>query len=370
MSARADNPFTTRAVVIGVAAAVGGFLLFLVASAYAPDFAPAKGGGGNALSRSAIGYSALVRLLQDTGGEVDTVRADGDFATPELMVVTPTPDIGGEALDELLIERDGAPTLLVLPFDEVEPLPRHRGWVRRVAADPHAAVLADHDGVALRPTTAGQPRSLEGEGTYPLIRNRAGAVILGEVRGENLYVLTDARRLNNAGLATLAGAEGALTLLDQVRPEDARGTVFDLTLAGFGDGPSLLKLMFEPPFVGLTACVLAAALLAGWASAVRFGAPAAEGRAVPLGKRSLVDNTVALLRRAGRTHAVGALYADGVRGQIARARHGAAAAPLRLTDGDRDRLDELTQELTAADTDARLLASARALDEFKRGMTT
>ena len=363
MSARPDNPFTTRAVIAGLIAAVGGFLLFLVASAYAPDLAPSRRGGANALSKSAVGYAGLVRLLGDTGDVVRTARVGDALDGPELVVVTPTIDTAAEQLDELLLERDGKPTLLVLPFHQVEPLPRHRGWARRVGTNPDAAVL-DRNGVSLRTLAPDRPRSLEGEGTYPMLRDRAGAVILGEVRGENLYVLTDARLLNNAGLATLAGARGALSLLDKLRSAGEGGTVFDLTLAGFADGPSLLKLMFEPPFVGLTACLLAAALLAGWAGAVRFGAPAAEGRALPLGKRSLLDNTAALLRRAGRTHAVSALYAEVVRGQIARM--GRGGSPPAGLDGER--LDALTGALAAVDTEARLLGAARALHGFKRGV--
>lgn len=365
MSGRADNPFTARAVAVGVVVAVAGFLLFLVASAYAPDFAPSKRGGANALSKSAVGYSGLVRLLEDTGGEVRTVRAGDDLSTPELMVVTPTPDLDEDALEELLIERDGSPTLLVLPFDFVEPLPRHRGWVRRKGTTGFGfnQVLSGKD-VRIEQGSPDQPSSLEGEGVYPMLRNKAGEVILGEVRGEDLYVLTDPRRLNNQAMATLPGARSALSLLDEVRYDEETGTVFDLTLAGFADGPSLLKLMFEPPFVGLTLCLLAAALLAGWAGAVRFGQPTADARAVPLGKRSLIDNTAALLRLAGRTHATGALYADTVRGQLTRpGRPGVA----RL---DAERLDELAHAVATADNEAQLLHAARALAEFKQGVTT
>ena len=370
MSAATGTPFTTRAVILGVAAAVGGFLLFLVASAYAPDFAPRQGGQAHALSKSAVGYAGLRRLIDEAGDGSSLSEAGTARDLDELMIVTPRTGTAPDELDELLLERDGGPTLLILPSAEVEPLPGHRGWVWRVTAEPYSLVLEGRDGVSLKQVKGSKASSIEGEQVYPIVRNKAGAVILGEVRGENLFVLTDADRLNNAGIATLEGARGALKILEEVRPADTPIVMFDLTLAGFGAEPSLLKLMFEPPFVGLTACLLAAALLAGWMSAVRFGAPAAEGRAVPLGKRSLVDNTAALLRRAGRTHAVGGLYAEGVRGRIARARHGATAAPLRLTEGDSAQLDRLTHEMATANTDARLLHAARALHEFKRGMTT
>lgn len=370
MSGRADNPFTARAVVIGVVVAVAGFLLFLVASAYAPDFAPSKRGGANALSKSAVGYAGLIRLLEDTGKDVRTLRLGDDRSTPDLMVVTPTPDMDEDALDELLIERDGHPTLLVLPFEMIEPLPRHRGWVQRTGT---TDIDLDLDPGAVGPNARvriirpGQPSSLEGDGVYPMLRNKQGAVILGEVRGEDLYILTDPRRLSNQGVATLPGAQSALSLLDEVRYDDETGTTFDLTLAGFSEGPSLLKLMFEPPFVGLTLCLLAAALLAGWSGAVRFGQPTADARAVPLGKRSLIDNTAALLRLAGRTHATGALYADTVRGQLTRS---GGRGPLRLDEQRSERLDELTHAVATADTEAQLLHAARALNEFKQGVTT
>jgi hypothetical protein len=61
-------------------------------------------------------------------------------------------------------------------------------------------------------------------------------------------------------------------------------------------------LAFEPPFLALTLCLLAAALLAGVQAAYRFGPALRPQRAIAFGKRALVDNSAELLRLARREH--------------------------------------------------------------------
>ena len=46
-----------------IAAAVFAASAFALLTAYAPDLRAARGGGAHALSRSAIGYAGIVRLL-------------------------------------------------------------------------------------------------------------------------------------------------------------------------------------------------------------------------------------------------------------------------------------------------------------------
>ena len=85
--------------------------------------------------------------------------------------------------------------------------------------------------------------------------------------------------------------------------------MFDLTLHGTARNYDLAKLLVEPPFLALTLTILAAAALAFLHGLARFGPPRAEARAIPFGKRALVDTTAMLLRRAGRLEELGGRYA-------------------------------------------------------------
>jgi hypothetical protein len=66
--------------------------------------------------------------------------------------------------------------------------------------------------------------------------------------------------------------------------------------------------------------VLGLAVLAAiWRGLLRFGPTLQEGRAIALGKASLLGNAAALIRRARRFHVLGAPYADASRARLARA---------------------------------------------------
>jgi hypothetical protein len=83
---------------------------------------------------------------------------------------------------------------------------------------------------------------------------------------------------------------------------------------------------------------------------VRFGPPVAEARAIPFGKRALVNTTARLLRRAGRLYGLGGRYAALMRGRAAQL----LGAPQGLQG------DALDRWLDARDKDAPLGFSARA----------
>jgi hypothetical protein len=112
--------------------------------------------------------------------------------------------------------------------------------------------------------------------------------------------------------------------------------------------------------------------------AIRFGAPAAAGRAIAMGKRTLVDNAAMLFRAARKEHRVGAAYASLTRDLAAQATH----APARLSgealdqyldrsgkaDGDPPYATLAWQAETAEDRD-QLLSAARALYRWRRNRT-
>src|SRR3546814_10370833 len=90
-------------------------------------------------------------------------------------------------------------------------------------------------------------------------------------KNADLYILADPDLVDNFAFASRDKARGAALLLDAIGEDaNASGFAFDLTLAGFGGGRSLLRFAFVPPFIGITLCVIAAGLLALWQAWMRF----------------------------------------------------------------------------------------------------
>jgi len=94
--------------------------------------------------------------------------------------------------------------------------------------------------------------------------------------------------------------------------------MFDVTANGLGHSQSPLKLAFDVPFLGVTLTIFAAMLLASWQALVRFGPIRRPQRAIAFGKAALVDNSAALIRKAGRESRLGARYVQAVRERAAR----------------------------------------------------
>jgi hypothetical protein len=77
-----------------------------VLSAYAPELRKGDDGGGHALSRSSIGYAALVRLLTLSGEPVLTSRGPlPPTAEGGLLVFTPQPGMSAKSLRPVLTAR-------------------------------------------------------------------------------------------------------------------------------------------------------------------------------------------------------------------------------------------------------------------------
>jgi hypothetical protein len=148
--------------------------------------------------------------------------------------------------------------------------------------------------------------------------------------------------------------------------------MFDLTLHGANRKHDLMKLLLEPPFLALTLAILAAAALALLHGLGRFGPAQAETRAIPFGKRALVETTARLMRRAGRLDHLGGRYAA-----LMRQRAGAIlGAPQGLRDEaldhwldarDRDKKEgyaALSGATRRAGNEAELTTAARKLHRW------
>ncbi|MGI4733532.1 MAG: hypothetical protein ACRYFW_17575 [Janthinobacterium lividum] len=398
------DTFRLRTVAILVAVGIAGFVGMLVMGAYAPDLRSGRNGGAHALSDAAVGYAGLVRLAEATGRHPRIVRDEHDFGRDDLLVITPetgTVDVGKP------LQRIGKPTLVVLPKWQTARDPDHDGWVRYagllpsfvpegVLAPATRLHVAQHRSggrpLVVAPTMGAialnAPRPLQvithsdpipavrgATGPTgllrPLITDGAGGIVLAQVDDGVEYVLSDPDLLSNQGIRDPRQAAAALAILDWLNVNQPSGVDFDVTLNGLGHGRSPLRLAFDPPFLAMTLALAAVLLLAGLHATARFGPVRPPVRAIAFGKAALVDNTAALVRRAGRQGIMGARYAAVVR-ERARTRFG---IPARVggeaLDAALDRLPGRSRftDLAAAAGDARrpadMLAAARALDDWQ-----
>jgi hypothetical protein len=341
-SPAAETPFNRRTVFWGVLASLLAAAGFVLLSTYAPDFRLGQQGGPSALSKSGTGFAGLVELMTLMDDEPETARSIDELYSDSLVVVTISPQSDPEALKEILEARSGSETLFVLPKWTTAPLPGHEGWemqfgrlsagtvdqwlVRFVETKIGTEkVTVDRLAAPGGRFAAPAPKDLQwAAADDALISAGPGRGVLIKAKDEPFYVLTDPDLLDNAALKDPDRAAAAIGLIDMIRP-NSDPVIFDLTLHGANRKHDLLKLLIEPPFLALTLSILAASALAVLHGLGRFGPPAPETRAIPFGKRALVETTATLMRRAGRLDGLGGRYAAQMRqraGQLLGAPHG------------------------------------------------
>lgn len=399
-----SSPFAARTVVILV---IGGALLLLASilmSGFGDEIARATGEAPAADRKDGAGYHAFQRLVEAVQPpDYNDVDPRENAA---ILILTPTEatrpaDIkaivdkriamasalaDGDAEDE-----DGPPlrypTLIILPKWQVEKLPLQGGRVQRTGevdgtklqqlvpaeADWHVEDRSDVGLVAdnypaLR-SFALPDRGLNamaGDAITPLIGARDGAAVLGQIGSSDTFVLADPDLVNNRAIADQRNAKAALAMLRAIDPEHDGRALFDRSLHYTRGDRNLVKLLFLPPFLGVTLALIAAAVLAGIAAAGRFGPPLREKRAVAAGKRALIDNIVALTRLAGRTPLVGARYADMMLELLSRRLLMGAAPSAERLDRVHPGYSDIDRRLRDARTEGEALAAAKDLTAWKK----
>lgn len=395
MSASPSSPFRTRTVLLLIAAGLALALGFLLVSGYGDRIDRQRSNVPSPTSRFATGFRGLSDLIEKTGGTV-TLTDYAPLAEPGrgLMIFTPNPRTKGAELETALSEAadENAPALIVLPKWGTRPQKLRPTREERFAAVPEmliAQMLAPIAKIEVRRTKGGKlgyPTSLDlrpfsppelvqsiaGDKIYPLITAPDGSAVLAEVPGRHIYILADPDLLNNLGLAQRQNAFAAIALIGELDPDNPGTVLFD-TMLPFGAGDrNLIKLMFEPPFIGVTIALFVAALLAGVATWARFGPPRREPRTLAFGKRALIENIVSLARRAQRVREGGDAYADTIRDWAARR----LALPRTLQgealDAHLDALHTDTPYAATIDrvrnakTEAELLHAAQKLDDWRK----
>jgi hypothetical protein len=302
------------------------FAAFVTLSAFAPELTTGRDGRAHALSQSATGFAAAVHLTRATGREVYVGRrSHDDLRYRSLVVLTPEQQLTSDDLYNVW----GATTLIVLPKWATAPDQRHPGWVVRTAALDPAMFgemlndIAPNTKVTqlegeTRPIVQGQTsgailhlQTITGEALTPIVTDEAGRIVLARLDREDMtevYILSDPDFLNTHGLSDRATARIGMGMLAALHQPD-QPIIFDVTLNGLGADRGILRMAFEPPFLGATLALALAAGLLGWRAAARAGPSAPPRRAIALGKAALADNAAALLRLTGRERGMGVAYA-------------------------------------------------------------
>ncbi|MDP2258852.1 MAG: hypothetical protein Q8J89_03955 [Caulobacter sp.] len=400
MTAAADDQlFKGRTVLIMIAVGVLAFAGLAVLSVYAPSLRSGNDGGGHSLSKSAVGFGGAVKLFRALGDPVIVSRGDTPgIDRAGLMIVTPSPAHDARAIRSVAF--DGR-RLVVLPKWMVVSHPVRPGWVLKGDALPVEALekkgvleayartadlqrragvtrptLQFADGRTVKAGPVDQLQTFQADGLVALVSDDQGDVILARTRDRKTYILSDPDLLNTMGLRSLDTARAADAMLDLVRPEGP--LIFDVSLHGFKRSRNLLALALEPPFLGGTLCLVAAALLAGIGAAIRFGPVRRAAPPYAMGKGALVVNTAGLIRMARREHRMAEGYARLCRDLAARA----VGAPRQLEPAQLDAfLDRLSvqrgaplfTDLITAARNARglvdLMAVTRKLYDWRLEMT-
>jgi hypothetical protein len=348
-----------------VLAGVFSFSAYFVLSAYAPDLKGGDDGGAHALSRSAVGFAGMVRLLQAETVPVLINRDGPAKRDPNWSLLVLTPEDSTKPSDLFDFTTASGPTLVVLPKWETEPDALNTGWVRKAGvispevlkallAGRVTATISRRSGVApvqltmaedpSRPTAPTGPidrlQTLSAEGMTTVAADQTGAAVLVRTGDSRLYILSDPDLLNTQGLKDLTTARAGEGLLLAIRKGDGP-VAFDVSLDGLKHAPSLLKIAFEPPFLGATLCLVGAAFLMALHAASRFGAPERTMRALALGKSALADNSAGLIRMAKREPHMAGGYLELNRNAVAKALGATRLSGAEL-DAYVDRLGERT----------------------------
>jgi hypothetical protein len=402
---RPPEVFSARVAIILFLVGVFSFSAFVTLSTFAPDFTDGDDGQAHALSRSAIGYTGAVKLIRAGGMHVTVSRGGPRGLSTALVVLTPEKKIEFSAIERLAHEN----ALIILPKWHHFPSSKHRGWVResptmreewlteilgeiapktkikQESATATPALLFDataakisNPGV-LRPGKIAAFQTVVGPELTPVVTTKEGRTVLGLIErndGPRIFVLTDPDLLNNQGIADIATARAGLALLSALN-DAGEPVTFDVTLNGFERSRSLLRLALEPPLLAATLSFVIVAAMLAWRAATRSGPTARSKRTIALGKRTLADNSAALIRLAGRDATMAPRYAQMVRTVVAEQIHVARDAT-GTTNAELDRIaqsrgvratySELAAEAANAKTATETLSAARRLHAWTGDM--
>lgn len=341
------NPFRVGVVLGIVLLGAGAFLLMLYAMGQGWDGRDERDGRAHALANGLNGFAGLVTLAEAEGFSTGIGYSEARLDEYPLVVLTPQHFANVEQLNDIIAQRRYAgPTMIVLPKWLAGPIPdlaqgeHEQGWVvlgqaqepgwfaeLDFIANRELADLALGSGMTKAWTGYGETGALPDPGQVqglrknnsewitPLVTDSEGDLLAarfddaGDDEDWPVTFVFEPDLMNNYGLADYDRALVALELLNTAA-EGEGDIVFDVTVAGLGRSENLLTLVFAPPFLAATLCLILAAIVIGWRAFRRFGPPHVPAPAFAQGKRALARNGAALIARVRRWHLLAGPYAD------------------------------------------------------------
>lgn len=323
--------FSWRAAIILVLVGVASFASLVVLNAFAPEFEDRDQAGLHAYSKSALGYNAAVELLRRLDRDVEISREPwrlDDYGWDGTLVLTPANGRDADELAEVNFDRDN-PVLIILPKrygwrDRQNPRHQQRVFEQNIA-EPRSLVNELSDTLGVRRTSPpssaswfGSTRDIEiddivqviSSGNIEPILTIEEGTLFGRLQGTDTYILSDPELANTHGLSHIENVKLWIDIIDEVTGEGDVKLIFDTTLHGFETSRSLLRLLFEPPFLGATLAAFVTALLLGWAAFVRFGTPPELAPPVATGRKSLIESTTGLFDATSREATLSSEYSD------------------------------------------------------------
>lgn len=339
------SPFSGLTALIMIGIGTLAFIAIFALLAWSPDLARKNFAGEHPYSKSALGYAGLISLLEADGHTVKISRLESSLTYAEGLLVITVPEYGfHRAVEDMEIGYVSEPALYVLPKwsgyadrekpswekdtflldrQSVESIAQEFDSDLRIWRLRNPGKLSTPFG-NVAPTFDNKMQVIESDSLESVIA-RPGGTLLAKLPGREIYVLSDPDFLNTFGLSSRENARTALELFDYLliysEYLDAfpdRTITFDATLHGFARSESLLRAIFDKPFLGATLVAFATMLLIMWAAFIRFGPPLPETRVMAFGKKALAESSAGLVSMARREGQMATPYLQATERNLAR----------------------------------------------------
>lgn len=316
------NPFRRRTLGILIGTGVLSLVVALFLAAFADDFSSPSSAAPDGYSTSMNGHRALIEILGELGVPVVVSRHSSASKAGNGVLVIAEPQLDADddrAADKLraMVAR-ATHVLVVLPRFVGPPDRKRPGWIAARTELPTSDVEQVLDALDIDesvgrddvsnlqvadgkvPAPAEGPLQVITAGhVEPLVWSEQGTVLATTLIDDDtrVWILSDPGILDNAGLRDGANLHFTIGLLELIRRGGA--VVFDETLHGFEEQPSLWKTLFKFPIVLVVLHLLVCGVLLLWAAVGRFGPARTAPPPLPSGKDFLIRNTAALLHFGG-----------------------------------------------------------------------
>lgn len=329
MSVESRNPFSAGIIIAMIGVGLASFIAVFALIGWAPELASKNRAAQTPYSTSALGYAGLIEVLRADGQTVTVSRLERTREVANGLLIITIPPGGFRRADSFDVDDVSEPVLYVLPkwFGQIDP--RKREWQDDTGLLQRRSVARlvntfDDNGDIWRLRNPGTINTLFGDYTpdfehkmqviesdtlVPVVEV-AGGSLIARIPGKQAFILSDPDVLNTFGLARRENAAFGLGFIDWLQSTSGGDIIFDATVHGFARDESLMRVIFDAPFIGATLLAIATILLIGWAAFIRFGPPVREVRKISFGKRALAESSAGLVSMGRREGKMAPSYLD------------------------------------------------------------